>query len=181
MRFSRHHRIALVVLASLALAACREDQAATPPAPVAMTDEALGHYCQMYITDHPGPKAQIHLKGHAAPMWFSQVTDAVTYLRDPEQPDPVVAFYVSDMGKARNWALPGQDNWTDGNSAFYVIDSRQPGGMGVPEAISFADNAAAQGFAAENGGRVVVLADIPDAYLTPAIQGFADNPQGGAP
>lgn len=173
-------KIAVLFVAILAVAACRDDQAGTPPAPVAMTDEALGHYCQMYITDHPGPKAQIHLKGHVAPMWFSQVTDAVTYLRDPEQPDPVVAFYVSDMGKAQNWALPGEDNWTDGNAAFFVIDSRQSGGMGVREAVSFADNDAAQRFAAENGGRIVVLEDIPDAYLRPDGSVFPAGPEGGS-
>ncbi|WP_409998019.1 nitrous oxide reductase accessory protein NosL, partial [Escherichia coli] len=25
-----------------------------------MTEEALGHYCQMNLTEHPGPKAQVH-------------------------------------------------------------------------------------------------------------------------
>ena len=50
-----------------------------------MTDEALGYYCQMYLADHGGPKAQVHEKGQEQPLWFSQVSDAVVYLRGGEK------------------------------------------------------------------------------------------------
>jgi nitrous oxide reductase accessory protein NosL len=28
-----------------------------------MTEEAVGHFCQMELLEHPGPKAQAHLDG----------------------------------------------------------------------------------------------------------------------
>ncbi|MBS1182386.1 MAG: NosL protein [Proteobacteria bacterium] len=160
---------ALVLSAALALplAACKEETAAKPVA-VAMTDEALGYYCQMYLADHGGPKAQIHEKGQEHPLWFSQVSDAVTYLRGGEKRGDVTAIYVSDMEKAPSWAEPGRDNWIDADAAVYVIGSRQAGAMGTPEAIPFGSRKAADDFVAREGGAIVKLADIPDTYLGPA-------------
>ncbi|MDZ4093708.1 MAG: nitrous oxide reductase accessory protein NosL, partial [Paracoccaceae bacterium] len=83
---------AIVLGLLLPLAACRED--APLPGPVAMTAEAVGHYCQMGILEHPGPKAQVHLDGLPAPLFFSQVRDAVAYQRMPEQSGRIIAIYV---------------------------------------------------------------------------------------
>lgn len=160
---------ALAISAALALplAACKEE-AAVKPAAVTMTDEALGYYCQMYLVDHGGPKAQIHEKGLDHPLWFSQVSDAVTYLRGGEKRGDVTAVYVSDMEKAPSWAEPGRDNWIDADAAVFVIGSRQAGAMGMPEAIPFGSQKAAGDFVAREGGAIVKLADIPDKYLGPA-------------
>ncbi|EPX77932.1 nitrous oxide reductase accessory protein NosL [Salipiger mucosus] len=157
--------LVFVLLASVALAGCKEETAAILP--VAMTDEALGHYCQMFVADHPGPKAQVHLKGQATPLWFSQVSDAVAYLHDPERDAEIMGIFVSDMARAETWALPGTTNWLAAEAASLVIESARPGGMGVPEAIPFGDRAAALAFVAQHGGRVVGWGEVPETYVRP--------------
>lgn len=158
-----------VLIALLLLSACREETAGLPD-PVPMTAEAVGHYCQMGILEHPGPKAQVHLDGlPGMPLFFSQVRDAVTYMRLPEQSHAIKAVYVSDMGLAVSWEQPGTDNWINAAEAFYVVGSAQIGGMGAPELVPFASRPEAEAFAAKNGGHVQRLDEIEDAdVLTPA-------------
>lgn len=152
----------------LLLAACREETA-TIPDPIEMTDEALGYYCQMYLADHAGPKAQIFLDGYEQPLWFSQVSDAIAYIHDPEKMAPIEVIYVSDMAKAASWSAPGTANWTAATEARFVIESDQLGGMGVPEAIPFGTEAEAEAFAGTHGGRVVGLDEVPEAYVRPML------------
>ena len=166
------------LLVLLPLAGCNEDGPAGMPAPVAMTDEALGHYCQMYLADHGGPKAQIHLKGFEAPLWFSQVSDAVAFVHDGEKPADIVAVFVSDMGKAPSWGEPGVDNWINADKAYFVIGSKQMGGMGTPEAIPFGTQDAAQTFTNVNGGKVVSFAEIPEQYVRPPLDAQSFNISG---
>jgi len=157
----------------LALAACRDDVASLPD-PVAMTADAVGHYCQMNLLEHPGPKAQVHLVGLPDPLFFSQVRDAIAYQRMPEQSNTIAVIYVSDMGAAPAWEDPGAENWIPAATAFYVVGSGQSGGMGAPELVPFADAAAAQAFAAANGGQVAALDQINDAdVLAPLADGGA--------
>lgn len=163
MKPLRHLLLGLALAASLA--ACGQEEAKAPPPPARMTAEAVGHYCQMYVLEHEGPKGQIHLETQDAPVWFSQVRDAVAFMRRPEEPRDITAVYVSDMAKAPSWAAPGEENWIDAEKAVYVIGSRAAGAMGAPEAVPFGDRAAAERFAAERGGRIVTLAEIPDAYV----------------
>jgi copper chaperone NosL len=153
-----------IVLALLLLAACKEE--APLPQPVALTTESTGYFCQMDILGHPGPKAQIHLATYPGlPLFFSQVKDAVAYLRMPEQSDTVTVAYVSDMGAAPNWDDVGPMNWIPVTSAVYVIGSNAKGGMDAPEFVPFSDPAKAQAFAAQNGGQVVAFDKIPqDAF-----------------
>jgi copper chaperone NosL len=158
---------ALLVL--VLLAACKQQTAALPE-PVTLSAEAIGYYCQMNLMEHPGPKAQVHLDGlPGKPLFFSQVRDAVAYQRMPEQSHAILGVYVSDMGAAgATWDQPGADNWITVDNAHYVVGSRRQGGMGAPELVPFADPAKAAAFAAQHGGRVMTLADIPDAdVLTP--------------
>jgi copper chaperone NosL len=156
---------ASLALAALGLAGCNPHSTATKPPPVEMTDQSLGHYCQMYLTEHGGPKAQIYENGYDEPIWFAQVSDAIIYLHGAERRGDISAVYVSDMAKAQSWSEPGRANWTDADTAVFVIDSRQPGGMGTPEAIPFGTRSAAEAFVADKGGRIVAFADIPDASL----------------
>ena len=161
-------RAMLAALALLALAACREETAALPD-PAAMTEEAVGHYCQMGLLEHPGPKGQVHLSGMPYPLFFSQVRDAIAYQRMPEQSHMIAVIYVSDMGAAgASWEDPGAENWIAADTAHYVVGSTIAGGMGAPELVPFSDPDRAAAFAAEHGGDVLRLADIPDAeVLTP--------------
>lgn len=155
----------LVPLCLALLAACQREAAEKPQA-VAMTEVAVGHFCQMNLLEHPGPKAQVHLEGMpGAPLFFSQVRDALAYLRMPEQSHRIAAVYVSDMGRAPSWEAPGRDNWTAAEGAWYVVGSDRAGGMGAAEIVPFADGEAAERFASAQGGRVMELDDIPDAAV----------------
>lgn len=155
-----------LIVALMFLTACKED--APIPLPVEMTADSTGYFCQMEIIEHPGPKAQIHLATYPGkPLFFSQVKDAVAFLRMPEQPDTVTATFVSDMGAALSWEEPGATNWIAADTAFYVVGSSARGGMDAPEFVPFADLAKAQAFAADKGGQILTLAQIPDAALSP--------------
>lgn len=155
---------------TMPLAACKE-KAARDAAPVEMTVETLGHYCQMNLLEHPGPKAQVHLEGAPTPLFFSQVRDAFAYARAPEQTAPIMAVFVNDMGReGATWDDPGEGNWIVAGDAFYVVGTGREGGMGLPETIPFGTEAGAQELAAAEGGTVLRLADIPDdMVLAPVI------------
>ncbi len=164
----------LLLAALLALAACNEETSAERPGPVALTAEAAGHYCQMIVLDHAGPKAQVHLAGNPHPLWFSQVRDALAYDRMPEEDGEIVAIYVSDMGASgATWSAPGEGNWIALADAVFVVDSDARGGMGAPELVPFSDAEAAQAFAAERGGRVVDLAGISDEMVLSPVDVLA--------
>ncbi len=162
----------LIAAALLLLPACREDIAALPR-PVALTEESTGHYCQMELLEHPGPKAQAHLAGLEHPLFFSQVRDVVAYQRMPEQSHVVTVAYVSDMGApGATWDDPGAENWIAATEAHYVVGSAIAGGMGAPELVPFSRPEDAQAFAARHGGQVLRLDQIPDsAVLAPVETG----------
>lgn len=162
----------LIAAALLLLPACREDIAAMPR-PVALTEESTGHYCQMELLEHPGPKAQAHLAGLEHPLFFSQVRDVVAYQRMPEQSHVVTVAYVSDMGApGATWDDPGAENWIAATEAHYVVGSAIAGGMGAPELVPFSRPEDAQAFAARHGGQVLRLDQIPDsAVLAPVETG----------
>ncbi|WP_193141334.1 nitrous oxide reductase accessory protein NosL [Meridianimarinicoccus sp. MJW13] len=154
-------RAAPILALLLLLPACREEVAEAPP-PVAMTEAALSHFCQMNVAEHGGPKGQVHLEGMPDPLFFAQVRDLVAYLKSPERDAPITAVYVSDMALAASWALPGENNWTDAKTAFFVVDAGVAGGMGAPEIVPFAARDGAEAFVAQYGGEIHSLEDIPD-------------------
>lgn len=154
-----------LLLVVLSIAGCGEQQAAVLPAPHTLTADAVGHYCGMDLMEHTGPKGQIILASQSTPVWFSSARDAFSYTMLDEEAKDVRAVYVSDMGQAPSWDNPGVDNWIEARSALFVIESRMQGGMGAPETIPFSDRAAAEKFAAENGGRIVAFSDVPQDYV----------------
>ena len=159
-------RIACVFAAAILLAACNQDAAVTViPSPVALDRDAIGVFCGMNVLEHPGPKGQIITASRIDPFWFTSVRDAVAFTLMPDQPRDIRAIYVSDMAQAASWDEPGATNWVDARKAHFVIESRKQGGMGAAEAVPFGNRAAADAFAAANGGRVVTLAQIPSAYV----------------
>ncbi len=165
--------LAVALLAALALAACKPE--AEAPAPQAVTDAAIGHYCGMMLSEHGGPRGQIFVKGEETPVWFSSARDTVAFTLLPEEPKDIAAIYVSDMGAAPSWEDPGATNWTDAKTASYVIGSDAEGGMGGAEAVPFADRAKAEGFAKEHGGEVVAFSAIPADYILGAHDGATDT------
>ena len=162
------------LLFSLLLAACQEEVAQNTD-PLPLTAETVGHFCQMNLLEHDGPKGQVHLEGlPGAPLFFSQVSDLVVYLRLPEQSHTVLAIYVSDMGaEGATWAEPGAANWIDATTAHYVVGADVAGGMGAPEIVPFADEATAETFATEHGGSVMALDAIPETAVTAPISDAA--------
>lgn len=143
------------------LVACKDDETAQNlPDALALTEDAAGHYCQMVILEHEGPKAQVHLDGYPAPLWFSQVRDGLAYILSPEQSAEILVLYVNDMGVAKSWAEPGADNWINANDAFYVVGSDVVGGMGAPEITPFGALAQANEFVSIHGGNVMQLNEI---------------------
>ena len=151
-------------LAILSMTACGEDVEVAVPLPQELTRDAIGYYCNMIVADHEGPKAQVFLAGESAPIWFSSVRDAIAFTLLPDEPKNIAAIYVNDMAKA-SWYSPEPETWIAATDATFVIESRARGGMGAAEAVPFSQAKAAQSFAAERGGRVVLFKDIPSAYI----------------
>lgn len=164
------------LLFALALAACQEELAQNTD-PLPLTADTVGHFCQMNLLEHEGPKAQVHLEGlPGMPFYFSQVSDLVVYLRLPEQSHKVLAIYVSDIGaEGATWADPGPANWIDATSAHYVVGSDALGGMGAPEVVPFADLARAETFVNEHGGTVMALDSIPDSAVAAPVSSTAEG------
>ncbi|KZL05158.1 NosL [Pseudovibrio axinellae] len=142
------------------------------PDPIVMTEDAVSFYCQMNVLEHPGPKAQIHIEGLPAPLFFAQVRDAVAFLKGEERPGDVVVTYVSDMAKADNWDEPGIENWISADKAMFVVGSKQTGGMGAPEVVPFGSEASALIFAQKNGGKVMPLSEIPAEAVLSSVTLF---------
>lgn len=167
---------ALLLVAALALLAGCKEEVTQDVSPRDMTPQTLGHYCQMNLLEHPGPKAQVFLEGMLAPLFFSQVRDAIAYARAPEQVAPILAIYVNDMGAAgATWEKPGDGNWIAADKAFYVVGSARQGGMGAPETVPFSSRDKADAFASAEGGQVLALADITDAMVLTPVETGADQ------
>ncbi|NVN88287.1 MAG: nitrous oxide reductase accessory protein NosL [Rhodopseudomonas sp.] len=159
-------RLIWAIAAVILLTGCKQDAAEAPlPPPVALNADAMGVFCGMNLTEHPGPKGQIITASRIDPFWFSSVRDTVAFTLMPDQPRDIRAIYVSDMARAPSWELPGETNWIDARKAFFVIGSRKQGGMGAAEAVPFGERAAADAFAAANGGQVVTFDKIPSDYV----------------
>jgi copper chaperone NosL len=164
-------RLALaILLLSSPLSACRDKQAALPP-PQEFSADSTAQFCGMLLSEHGGPKGQIFLRDNAKPLWFASVRDALAFTRMPEMPKAIVAIYVNDMGRARNWDQPEKGTWIEARRAVYVIGSHRRSGMDTDEAVPFSDEAAARRFEAEYSGRIVSFADMPQSYIFPGIGG----------
>ncbi len=156
----------LAILLPLLLGACWDDPPnAAAPAPQEITDASIGQFCGMALNEHPGPKGQIFVNPDPKPFWFASVHDTFAFLMLPDTPKGVVAVYVNDMAKAKNWERPEPGTWIDAHKAIYVIGSRKRGGMGEAEAVPFSDQKAAQAFVARYGGRIVGFDEMPHDYI----------------
>ncbi len=166
------------LIAAVLLTACGEaDRPAAAPQALPMTRDAVGHYCQMIVAEHQGPKAQIFLTDRAEPIWFSSVRDGIAFTRLPEEPKNIAAFYVNDMSDTA-WEQPDDSTWIAAQDAWYVLNSSRTGGMGAPEAVPFVSAPAAEAFAARYGGEVVRLAAVPHDYVLGEVATPSSHPQG---
>ena len=172
-------RLAILLLGPLLITGC--DRAAEQkPSAQEIPPDAVAEFCGMGIGEHPGPKAEIFVRGRARPYWFASVRDMFAFTLLPEEPKDITAIYVTDMARARAWDQPGPGIWIDARAAVFVIGSRAHGGMDTNEAVPFAAEAQARAFAAREGGRVVTFAAMPPDYILPHFAGAA-APDGGEP
>ncbi|AZO23603.1 copper resistance protein CopZ [Mesorhizobium sp. M1E.F.Ca.ET.045.02.1.1] len=155
-----------LVAAVLLLAGCNQDLAGLPkPPPQEPTATSVAYFCSMGLLEHGGPKAQAFRAGKSEPIWFSSVRDAVAFSMLPGEPKDIVAIYVNDMAKVRNWDRPEAGAWVEAHDAWYAIGSDYNAGMGGKEVVPFSDEKAAQSFTATHGGTVVRFNDIPENYV----------------
>jgi len=158
-------RLVKMLALLLLLAACGRGEVAEVPKPQEISDGAVGHFCGMGLTEHPGPKGQIFVGGAKEPVWFASVREVFAFTLLPEEPKNITAIYVTDMGKARNWQMPEPGTWIDARQAYYVIASNRHAGMGGDEAVPFGEQPQAQRFVAAHGGRIVRFAEMPEDFV----------------
>jgi len=167
---TRRLLLSLLLLAP-ALSGCDKEPAKSDlPTPREVTDAAVGRYCGMALTEHPGPKGQVFVRGLPDPFWFASVRDTFAFTKLDEEPKALLAIYVNDMARAKNWDQPDSGTWIDAKTAWYVIGSRRRDWQGGDEAVPFGQEAAARVFAAENGGRIVQFAGMPSDYILPSSE-----------
>ncbi|CAM5778535.1 nitrous oxide reductase accessory protein NosL [Castellaniella caeni] len=171
---------------SLLLGACggADDRHTPPPAPQALTSQAVGHYCGMNLDEHVGPKGQILLRDESRAVWFSTIREVFAYTLLPEEPKTITAIYVQDMGRADAHGNPPADAWIDAHQAYFLIESRAVGGMGAPDALPFAQLDQAQAYQQQYGGRIVNFKTMPEDYVLRYLDPGAastDTPSAPAP
>ena len=154
----------------LLLAACDSGEVAPPPLPAELTSDAVGHYCSMIIAEHPGPKAHIFAGNRDEPVWFPSVRDMFAYTMLPEENQDIRAIYVSDTGATDNYADIVVGAWIEARDALYVLGSEIEGGMGLPEAVPFADRDQAAAFVEKHGGEIVTFDEVSPAFVFAEIE-----------
>lgn len=158
MTLTRRHLLLAAGAASLAsLAGCGQAESRTVPVPVEIDAASTCDLDGMLLADYPGPKAQIHYAGTAAPVFFCDTVEMFATILTPEQVKPIRAVFVQDMGKA-DWEQP-RGHWFNAKAGFYVVGSKRRGSMG-PTIASFALQADARKFVGEFGGRVLGFAEV---------------------
>jgi copper chaperone NosL len=159
--------VLLMALPLVGIVACDKLLDGARPAPQEISEGVQAQFCGMTLTEHPGPKGQLFVRGQDKPFWFASVRDTIAFTMLPEMPKNIAAIYVNDMGRVRNWSTPEPGAWVEAREAVYVIGSRRRAGMDTDEAVPFAAPDAARHFAAENGGRVVRYEEMPLDYIFP--------------
>lgn len=151
---------ALLLWAGLLSGCGAEQKVEAPLTPAAITADAVGQYCGMNLSDHPGPKGQVHLRSRENPVWLSSVRDTFAFLMLPDEPKNVRGAFVSDMGGAAAPDAADPDRWVDAKLAWYVTGSRAPAAMTGAELYPFAQEADARAFALHYGGTLRRFAEI---------------------
>ncbi|MCW9048654.1 MAG: nitrous oxide reductase accessory protein NosL [Gammaproteobacteria bacterium] len=153
----------LTLIFIVALTACEKTPPAEIPAAQTLTREANGYYCLMTVVYHKGPKGQIILTDDKV-LWFTSVRDTIAFTMSPEEPKNIAAIYVNDMSNAE-WDNPGEDNWINAKTAWFVLGSDRIGGMDAPEAVPFSTKTNAELFAKTEKGSVYSFDSIPHEYI----------------
>ncbi len=147
----------LWLLALLLAAGCGRAPDTVASAPLEIDRNTACALDGMLLADYPGPKGQIFFEGQSAPDYFCDTVELFSMLLRPEQVRKVRAAYVQDMGRA-DWGQP-KGHWIDAKGAYFVVGSRRKGSMGLTIA-SFAQQADADKFVAEHGGKRLRFAEV---------------------
>lgn len=147
------------LLPLVGLAGCGDDaESLAAQRSVPIEDGDSCHMCGMFIERFPGPKGQCYVRGSEAVLKFCSTRDLFGFITQPENTGIVQSVFVHDMG-ATDWERPEDDTFVDARPALYVVCQPLRGAMG-PTLASFAERAAAEAFADEHGGRIVMFQDI---------------------
>lgn len=162
----------VLVLLGVLLTACQggdvaAQASATPVAQIPA--DAKGHYCGMYLSEHQGPKGQVRVRDLATPLWFTSIREVFSFLQAPDEPKAVTGVYVQDMGRRQSDGSFPPEAWIDARTAWYVIGSGAPDEPAADDAMPFAQQAAAQAFAARHGGRVVGFTAMPETFVRAGV------------
>lgn len=155
------------LLLSFSLLACKPStETAVSYEPAQFSDDAVGHFCHMFLSEHDGPKAHLFLADQEEPVWFTEVNQLFAFRLLPEEAKNVVAMFVNDASGVKDWKDHSVNkNWLDAKSAFYVIESSFIGGMGSADALPFKDRATAEEYTSTHGGRVVTFDEMPESFV----------------
>ena len=150
----------LVAGLSVLLVSCGDDSTATQSVLQAAAIESgdTCHLCGMVISEYPGPKGEVGLKGDREVRKFCSTRDLFGFYLQPENQHRATIIYVHDMSKSP-WASPIDDHFINAKNAWYVYGSGVAAAMGEALA-SFGDEAGALAFVAEFGGEVYRFDDI---------------------
>lgn len=156
--FNRRSLLLLVTAAAAAaLAGCGRKDEAKPLVALEIDPRTTCDLDGMLLADYPGPKAQIHFVGAAEPTFFCDTVELFNTLLRPEQVRAIAAVFVQDMGRA-DWDQP-RGHWIDAKTGIYVLGSKRHGSMG-PTIASFSQEADAQAFIQQWGGKLLRFAEI---------------------
>lgn len=149
-------------LLGLLVSGCGDEQQATvalDPVPFHEGDEC--HVCGMAISDFPGPKGEAVAANSVRK--FCSTAELLGWWLQPENRHSNARLYVHDMGRS-DWNQPDDRHLIDATTAYYVVGIKRRGAMGATLA-SFADQAAAERLAQEEGGRVLRFSEIDQNVL----------------
>ncbi|MDX9700668.1 MAG: nitrous oxide reductase accessory protein NosL [Rhodocyclaceae bacterium] len=157
MRLPRSTPILLPLLCLLLTACSGSTPDSARPAAVDFSAEDTCVLNGLRPSDHPGPKAQLHLRGHEGPLFYCDTVEALHTLLVATPPQAVLAAYVQDTAAIDWHATHG--HWIDARRAVYVNGASRIGPLGRT-LVSFAERGAAERFIQEYGGQLLAFEDI---------------------
>lgn len=125
------------------------------PQPIHDGDECA--VCGMYITEYPGPKAQVCLRDGRV-LKFCSTNDLFVWALQPDSVPQLLRAYVHDMAQT-DWERPSDDAFIEADIAVFVTDTPLQGAMG-PALVSFGSREAAETFMQEHGGRAMAYSEV---------------------
>lgn len=135
--------------------------AATQHNAIPLTREHVCALDGMILMDHAGPKAQIIWKDGKR-TFYCDVREAFTVWLDPIQQKRINQFFIQNFDSLEWGAHTG--NWINAKAAYFVIDSRKRGAMGLSY-VPFSKKSEAETFQKKEGGKVVTFDEMTATVL----------------